>query len=420
MRPLDHGIAALTAVAAAPIAVGALALRPALRVGIRQRLGALPRLADRSVWIHGASVGEVLAATRLIDLLRDRGRAVFATSTTVTGRDVLRRTRPDVPCELAPLDHPWCVEAALGRVRPAAVVLVETELWPAWISAAKRRGIPVIVVSGRVSDRSYPRYLRLGRLLRSTLRRLAAVGARSAVDRDRFVALGARSEVVSVTGDLKLEPTPDPKPLAPDLERVLGDVPLVVAGSTHPGEEGPLLGALAEAESEGVPAALVLAPRHLERIAEVEALVRRGGRTLRRRTALGSVPLAAGEVLLLDTIGELPSLYARAGVAFVGGTLVPRGGHNVLEPVLAGCPVLFGRHTANVRNAVEILEGCEGRRPGPSAAGRAEALLEQLRNTSEARACVERGRRALERHRGSAQRSAALIDAALDDRAATG
>ena len=413
MRPFEHSLAVVTAVAAAPIAVGALALQPSLRVGVRQRLGGLPRLEPGSIWIHGASVGEMLAATRLIDQLRDQGRAVFTSATTVSGRDVMRRTRPDVRCELAPLDHPWCVEAALSRIAPTALALVETELWPTWIAAAQRRGIPVVVVSGRVSDRSFPRYRRLGWLVRSTLGRLAAVGARTPIDRDRFVALGAPPGVVSVTGDLKLEPQSRPKPLAPDLECALEGTPLLVAGSTHAGEESAALDALAHAEREGLAAALVVAPRHPERAGEVAALVRRSGRTLRRRSSLRSRPLGVGGVLLLDTIGELASLYSRARVAFVGGSLVPAGGHNVLEPVLAGCPVLFGRYTANVRAAAELLERCGAGRRVEDAVGLARAAVELLRDPAEARARAERGRRELARHRGSARRTAALLETVL-------
>ncbi len=413
MRPLNHSVAAVTAVAAAPIAVGALALRPSLRVGVRQRLGALPRLEPGSIWIHGASVGEMLAATRLIDRLRDQGQSVFTSATTLSGRDVMRRARPDLPCELAPLDHPWCVEAALSRIAPTALALVETELWPTWIAAAQRRDIPVVVVSGRVSDRSFPRYQRLGRLVRSTMRRLTAVGARTQIDRDRFVALGAQPESVSVTGDLKLEPQSRPRALAPDLERALGGTPLLVAGSTHAGEESAALEALAQAEREGLAAALVVAPRHPGRAAEIAGLVRRSGRVLRRRTALRSEPLGAGAVLLLDTIGELPALYTRARVAFVGGSLVPSGGHTVLEPVLAGCPVLFGPHTANVRDAAELLERCGAGRRVDGPGDLARAVVELLRDPAEAVARAERGRRELDRHRGSARRTAALLEAVI-------
>jgi 3-deoxy-D-manno-octulosonic-acid transferase len=286
------------------------------------------------------------------------------------------------------------VEAALRRVRPSALVLVETELWPSWIVAAHRRRIPVVVVSGRISDRSFPRYRRIARGLRPILDRIAAIGTRGVTDAERFMALGASPERVQVTGDLKLEPPRGTTSLAEDLDLVLGGVPLIVGGSTHAGEESALLGALASVEQAGLRASLVLAPRHLERFDAVEALARRTGRAVRRRGRLDSRPLAEGEVLLIDSMGELPGLFARATVAFVGGSLVPVGGHNLLEPILEGRPVLFGPHTENARAAAADL---------------ARAAIQALRDPASWRARAEAGRKALEQHRGTAERSAKLI-----------
>jgi 3-deoxy-D-manno-octulosonic-acid transferase len=418
LRAVGHSVAALAAAAGVPLAAGALALRPAWRVGIRERVGRVPRLPPGAVWVHAASVGEILAASHLIDRLREGGRPVFASALTVNGREVMRRTRPEVPCTLAPLDHPWCVESALARVRPAALVLVETELWPCWIAGARRRRIPVVLVSGRLSDRSFPRYRRLGWLVARTLRRLEAIGARTPADADRFRALGADPQRISVTGDLKLDLARGPGPLADDLDAVLGQVPLFVAGSTHPGEETAALQALREVERAGLRVALVLAPRRPERAGEVERIARGGGRTVRRRTALGSRPLRAGEILLLDTVGELAPLYTRAAVAFVGGSLIPLGGQNVLEPILAGCPVLFGPYTANVRHAVEMIEGCLAGRRVEDAAGLGRAATDLLRDPSAARALADEGRRLLRDHGGSAERAAALVESVLSPRAA--
>lgn len=413
MRAVGHSLSALAALTAAPLALGGLALRSSWRVGLRERLGAQPRVPPGALWVHGASVGEILAASRLIDRLLKDGHRVVASTVTLTGREVMRRTRPEVPCHLAPLDHPWCVDAALARVCPRALVLIETELWPGWIAAATRAGVPVALVSGRVSDRTFPRYRRLRWALAPTLARLAAVGARTEIDRERFLALGAVPERVHVTGDLKLEREEGPRPLAADLDRALRGSPLFVAGSTHSGEEMAALAALTEIESRGLRAVLVLAPRRPDRATEVARVARRAGRLVRRRTALGESVMRPGEVLVLDTVGELAPLYARADVAFVGGSLVPRGGHNILEPVFAGRPVLFGRHTSNVRHAVEILEPCgAGRRvDDPRDLGRAAGAL--LGDPEGARRCGERGREVLRGHRGSAQRAAELIDSVL-------
>ena len=333
--------AVVSAVVAGPVAAAVLAARPGWRRGLRERLGVGAPSEPGAVWIHGASVGEILSALRLVDRLIEAGHRVIASTWTVTGRDVLRRVRPDIPCQLAPIDHPWCVDSALARARPAALVLIETELWPCWISAAERQGIPVALISGRVSDRSYPRYRLLGPLARTTLRRLAAIGARTEVDAERFVALGAAPTRLRVIGDLKLDVGAPRAPLAPDLEGALQG-PLVVAGSTHPGEERAVLDALTKVEAAGLSAALVLAPRHPERAQAALRVARDAGRRARLRSGPAGAPLLPGEVLVLDTLGELPGLYARAAAAFVGGTLAPIGGHNVLEPVQAGCVAVYG------------------------------------------------------------------------------
>ena len=410
-----HSGALLAAGVLAPLGAAALALRPDWRPGWKERLGVGERPEAGAIWVHGASVGEILAASRLIDRLLAAGERVTASTWTTSGRAVMRRARPEVPCRLAPLDHPWCVEAAFRRVRPRALVLIETELWPGWIAGAARQGVPVVLVSGRVSERSFPRYRRLGMLLRPALRRLHSVGSRTEVDRERFIALGAEPARTTTTGDLKLEADALPVPLSADLSELLGEVPLVVAGSTHPGEEQAALGALAEIEEAGLSAALVLAPRHTGRAREVGALAA----SRHRRVVLRSKPpagrLEAGDVLVVDTLGELASLYARADVAFVGGSLARIGGHNLLEPVLAGRPVLFGPYTGSVEHVAGLLEGCGAGRRLANASEFGSAALAWLRDPEAAEARGEAGQRALAAHRGSAERAAQLVLAALRD-----
>ncbi len=416
MGPLAHSRAALTALLAAPVALVALVLRPDWRPGLGERLGRLPLAEPGALWVHGASVGEIQAATRLLAELARRGHRVRASTTTLTGRALLRSRHPEWPCTLAPLDHPWCVESALARARPAGLVLVETELWPGWIAGATRNDVPVVVVSGRLSERSFPRYRRFAAWLRPTLRRLAAVGARTAADAERFAALGVPPGRVSVTGDLKLEPPGEAPQLAPELAAALGEIPLVVAGSTHAGEEEAALAALAAAERAGLPALLALAPRRPERFDAVAQQVASSGRRLRRRSALGTAPLAPGEVLLLDGLGELAGLYTRACIAFVGGSLAPRGGHNVLEPAFAGVPVLFGPSTESTREAAEILLASGGGRRVRSAEELAREVVEALGDPAQARARGASALRALEAHRGAASRSARLVEAVLERR----
>jgi 3-deoxy-D-manno-octulosonic-acid transferase len=412
MGLLGHSLSALLAVALAPALAVALLTRPAWRVGWRERLGAHPALAPGAVWIHGASVGEMRAAALLVERLRARGEAVAVSATTPTGRDLLRRLCPEVPCALAPLDHPWCVARALRRVRPSLLVLVETELWPALIRGADAGGIPVVVVSGRISERSFPRYRRLGALLRPVLRRLRAVGARSSADAERFLALGVPAERVSVTGDLKLDTPAEPAPLAADLAALFGAVPLLVAGSTHEGEETAALAALAGAEAAGLAAALVLAPRRPERFDAVAHRAGEAGRRVLRRSALPGGRLGAGDVLVLDSLGELASLWGRADVAFVGGSLVRRGGHNLLEPAAAGRAVLFGPHVESTRDAAQLLLGAGAALCVEDAAALAAAVVAALRDPA---AWARRGARAaaaVAGGRGAAERSAAFVLAA--------
>jgi 3-deoxy-D-manno-octulosonic-acid transferase len=407
--PVGHSAAALAAAAALPFGLAGIALRPSWRVGLLERLGRHPGATPGAVWLHGASVGEIRAATSLIDALRAEGEGVVASTTTVAGRDLLRRTRPQVPCGLAPIDHPWCVAAAFSRTRPCALVLVETELWPIWIAGAHQRQIPVLVVSGRLSDRSLRRYRRLAALVRGTLRRISAVGARSAEDARRFVALGVPEERVTTTGDLKLDPPEDLGGLAPDLEAVLGRVALFVAGSTHEGEEEAALEAFRFAEASGHRLALALAPRRPERAEGLAARCAAAGRRVRRRSALGGEPLAPGEVLLLDTLGELAGLYARADVAFVGGSLVPVGGHNLLEPLRGGCPVLFGPHTEDVAESAALALSTGAGLCVDGARSLGIALASLLADPAAARARAQRGGAALDAHRGSTERTLALL-----------
>lgn len=416
MRPLAHSLAALSAVTAAPLLLGAMALRRDLRVGLRQRLGIIRPPGAGRVWVHGSSVGEALAALRLVDSLRAGGRDVFASASTPTGRQMMRSVMPELSCAIAPLDHPWCVAAALSRVEPTGLALVETELWPTWIAAAKRRGIPVVVVSGRLSDRSFPRYLRVRRLLGPTLRRLDAVGARSDLDAARFVELGVPEERVCVTGDLKLEPPEGVATLAMDLVRAFSEVPVIVAGSTHPGEEEPAHQALIACERSGLRAALVVAPRHPRRAELLERELRAAGRRVRRRSRLQGGPLESGEILLLDTLGELPAVYAAASAAFVGGSLSPVGGHNLIEPIFAGCPVVFGPHVHNVRVHAELAESSGAGTRVASSDELSRALVELLRDPEARRERVARGQEALASHRGTARRTSALIDDVLGPR----
>lgn len=410
MGPLRHSLAALTAIGLSPILAAALLARPNLRRGLGERFGLIPSEYFERILIHASSVGEALAACRLVRVLEEDGYAVRASTSTLVGRDIFRRDQAEIPSSLAPLDHPWCVEAAIRRGRPALSVLIETELWPSWIAACARHQIPVVVASGRLSDRSFSRYRRIRPLLRSTLRRIDAVGARTDLDAERFVELGVPEPRVRVTGDLKLDPPAEQPALAIDLIRALADVPVVVGGSTYPYEEAALLDALDGAEKAGHGFVLVLAPRQIERAGDLARFCRDRRRRVHLRSRLEGRHLVPGEILILDTLGELAAMYATASIAFVGGTLVPIGGHNLVEPVHAGCPVLFGSYFQNARKVVEILEVGGAGRCVASADELGLAIVEAFDDLEACRIRGELGRENLEAHRGSVGRTKQMIE----------
>lgn len=416
MGPIRHSLAALAALGLSPLAAAALVVRPSLRRGLSERLGRIEPTLEESVWVHASSVGEAKAATRLVQVLEDSGHAVRATTSTLGGREVFRRDLPSIDSNLAPIDHPWCVEAAIRRGRPRLSVLIETELWPGWIKSCALHGIPVVVASGRLSDRSFPRYRKLRHLLRPTLARVAAVGTRTDLDAERFVELGVPRSRVRVTGDLKLDPPMAQPALAIDLIRAVADAPVVVGGSTHAGEEAALLDAFDAAEKAGHGFILVLAPRETGRAEELVRLCRARRRRVHRRSALEGRHLVPGEVLVLDTLGELAALYATASIAFVGGTLAPVGGHNLVEPVHAGCPVLFGPNVANVRKVVEILEVGDAGRRVESGAALAREIVLAFEDLEACRVRGEIGRENLASHRGSVEATRIMIEEVLAGR----
>jgi 3-deoxy-D-manno-octulosonic-acid transferase len=342
----------LLLILAAPIAVLWLTLSPRARWGLGQRLTPLPASWRADVWVHAASVGEAEAVVPLLLDLEKRGISVVVTTQTVTGRETLRRRLTGVPSRLVPLDLAPLARVSFSRVRPRVLVLVETELWPNLIFSARAAGARVLLVSGRISDRSLPRYRRIGTIVRRVLGAVDVIGARSDGDAARFIELGAERARVLTVGDLKLDRPPPSEPQE-DVRSAVGRGPLLVAGSTHAGEEEAVLQAFERLRRGAAPELrLLLAPRHVERAPGLLPLARSHG----LRAALRTVGGAEADVVILDTIGELASLYRLAGLVFTGGSLVPVGGHNLFEVVQAGRVVVHGPHLQNQRTQVEVLE----------------------------------------------------------------
>jgi 3-deoxy-D-manno-octulosonic-acid transferase len=358
------------------------------RAGIRERLGQVPARLETPptagcIWVHAVSVGEVLACSAIIAGLHERfpERRVVISTTTASGQALAHQRFGAKNVFYFPLDFAFAIRPWLRVLRPQLVILAETEFWPNFLRLARHSGAKVVVVNARISDRSLPRYRRFRFAMRRILRNVDLLLAQTEEDRCRLISMGAQPERALVTGNLKFEIAPPAaSPLAQQLRlhlQTAGSAPVVVFGSTVEGEEALLLPAFRAVLERFPKAVLVLAPRHPERFRAVADLLRESGLRLCRRSLWdGYLPLAGG-VFLLDSIGELASLYPLAAVAFVGGSLAPHGGHNILEPAQAGAAVLTGPHTENFRDIVRIFRQAQAVRIA-SAREIASVLLEML------------------------------------------
>ncbi len=393
------------------------------RQGIGERLGFLPAaklaaLAGRPViWVHAVSVGETQAVLPLLRELKAEcpHAALVVSNVTETGHQVARTVGEIDCCLFFPFDFTPVVRRVLRAVKPAVIAIVETEIWPNFVRLARQEQVPVVLVNGRISDRSYPRYWWVRSFLRPVLANFAAFCMQSAEDARRVRMLGAPPARVRVTGNLKFDLSlspPSPAAVAgmKTAYRLPSRVPIWIAGSTHEGEEELVLGVYERLLAAGQQLFLVLVPRHPERGDRIGALLHRRGFTFvrRRRLAAGS-PLAAGDVLLVDTVGELQRLYGLADLVFVGGSLVPVGGHNLLEPAALAKPVLFGPHMENFRDISRHLLAASGGRQVNSAGELYEALQAWLRCPAAARQAGVRGREILRFHAGATARTARLL-----------
>ena len=401
-------------VAGAPWWLWRVATTEKYREGLKERLGRVPerlrRLAEDYkpvIWLHAVSVGEVLAVSRLVEEIGAAfpGHRLLISTTTRTGQALARERFGAEQVFYCPLDLPWVVRAYLVAMRPSMLVLAETEFWPNLLNGCFRRGIPVAVVNARISDRSWPRYKMLRRLWKPILGRLSRVLAQSEADAERLRVLGCRAERVSVSGNLKFDVRVPREAEATRLLKSAGvGLQFVVAGSTLEGEEAALLVVWQKLLANDEKLAMVLAPRHPERFEAVAGLLARSGIAWIRRSAGEIVGLRPGQVVLLDSIGELASVYSLAAVAFVGGSIAEAGGHNPLEPAQFGVPIVMGPHYANFRAITEDLKAHNALR----IAGRDElagVLAELLTHPDDARAIGERALRVFEAQAGATARS---------------
>ena len=318
------------------------------------------RLASPGIWVHAVSVGEVVAASSLIARLREIYPAypVVVTTVTPTGAQRVRDLfGDDVLHSYAPYDTIGSVRRFFDRMQPVLAIVMETELWPNLYAACGARGIPLVLANARISPRSVQRYRRFIGLFRQALSNGIVIAAQSAQDAERFLSLGANPQRTFVTGNLKADVALPPALVEAGLafrRDCAAGRPVWVAASTHAGEEEAVLEAHAEVRRVLPDSLLLLVPRHPYRFAEVAALLESRGEAHGRRST-GQPPAGSDPVYLVDSLGELPMFYAAADVAFVGGSLVPIGGHNLLEPAALALPVLTGPHNFNAEDVAELL-----------------------------------------------------------------
>lgn len=374
------------------------------RRGERMGLSCKPRPAGPLVWLHAASVGETNAVLPLIARIAAAGPVPLLTSGTVTSAEVAaRRLVGPAIHQFVPLDLPRFLDRFLDHWRPDLMILVESELWPGMMQAVAGRGIPLVLVNGRMSDRSFRRWRRARWFARALLSPLRLCLAQTAADAQRFAALGAGH--VAVSGNLKFDAPPpevDEKALAA-LRAEIGARPVFLAASTHPGEEEAVLEALTRLKVQTPGLLAILAPRHPGRGADIETLAR-GRKLVTARRAAGQPITAESDIYIADTIGEMGLWYSLASVAFLGGSLVPRGGQNPIEPAKIGVALMHGPHVANFAEVYRALSDAGAVRAvaGPEELGtEAGALLgdvdQRNRLVREARASVERFAGALDR-----------------------
>ena len=386
----------------------------------RERLGRLPApLAagpEPTLWLHAVSVGEVLGAAPLVAAIRREhpGWRVVVSTTTRTGRHMAESRLAGIAGVFYfPLDLPWVVRRVLRHLRPAVLVIVETEIWPNVARLCRANGIGLLLVNARISDRSFPRYLRVRRWLGRVLHDFDRMCAQSEETAARLRAIGAPPDRVVVTGSLKFDAPVIPARAVADVSQRLAGRPVLIAASTLAGEDEVLLETVQQLRGSSPDAALVLAPRHPERFDGVTALARRTGLRVVRRTQLTPDSAEPFDVLVLDTIGELAALCAQATVVFVGGSLVPAGGHNILEPARFGCPIVVGPSMSNFAEIAHLFLEAGALVQVSDARAAQREILALFADPARRQALGAAARGVLDRHRGAVDRTMREVTAAM-------
>jgi 3-deoxy-D-manno-octulosonic-acid transferase len=406
-------LCALFFVVTAPFWIYKMIISRKYRAGWPQRLGFVPRREGDNpcIWIHGVSVGEILAARAIVRRIEERHPDwdVVLSTMTLDGHRVAERAYPGRLAFYFPMEFSFVIRRTFRRIRPTAVLLVEQDLWANFLHHAKEADIPVLLVNGRISQRSYSLYRFVRWHLFRPVHKIRRYCVQTREYADRFAALGIPRDQIIVTGSMKFDNIPTG---APDEEerrearRLLGigeDEWVLIGGSTHAGEEEALLDIFGAIRKRRPRSRLVLVPRHMERIGQIIATLTERGESFRRKTDLDREGPGGegGEVILVDTMGELPQIYPAATVVFVGGSLVPVGGHNMLEPAGLGLAVVIGPHVFKCAKDVGLLVDAEAGIRARDEKDLQDILLDLLDDPERVRALGERAEQTLVAYQGA-------------------
>lgn len=413
-------------VTASPWLLYRLASDARYRTGLRERFGFhAPRASDRpALWIHGVSVGEILTGVPLVESFQARHADwdVMLSTVTVTGQAVARRRFGGRRVVYFPVDWSAAVRRSLRRLRPSAIVMLELELWPNFYLAAAREGIPLLIMNGRMTERSLRRYRWVHPLARRVLSTVSAVCAQSAAHAERYRMLGVPPERVRVTGNMKFDGAPAAvaAPFDEPVVRRLGIRPgdrVLVGGSTHAPEEEMLLRAYGALRARFPDLRLVLVPRHPDRADAVAKVVAGAGFRCYKTSLLSGLeqppPDLRQAVGVVDAVGDLRRLYGVATLAFVGGSLVPHGGQNMLEPAALACPAVFGAYVENFQEIADALLAAGAAAQVPDRTGLLATLENLLSHPERLAAMGSAGRRAVEQGRGATDRNLRILEDAI-------
>lgn len=428
MHLLYNLLALVLVVLAAPVFLYRLIREAGFGERLKQSFGWLPpetvaKVANKNaIWLHAASVGEIVATSPMVKEIKKEmpDSVVVISVVTASGYDMAKRIIPEADGVIFfPLDLPWLSCHVVKKIAPQAFLLVETELWPNFLKASRKAGIPVMMVNGRIGDKSFGNYRYLGSVLQDMLQTVVKFCMQSSIDAQYIIKLGADPQRVMVTGNTKYDQTytdvsEDEQKLLISQYGFAGQRPIIIAGSTHKGEEESLFVSFGKIRNRFPQACLVIAPRDIQRADELVSMAAASGHRAVKRSKMEKETAGGHNTVILDTIGELGRVYSIADVVFVGGSLIPQGGHNILEPAAHGKPIVVGPHMFNFKDIYALLSDRKACITAKDPALLTDKLLAVLENKELSETMSKNARAIIEENRGAAHKNTLQLKQLLE------